>query len=234
MKTVIAIPTYNEVDNIIPICEAAWQVLPEAAILIIDDGSTDGTKEKIKVLRERYPQSFHVIERAGKQGLGTAYVAAFRWAISKAYDAVIQMDADFSHPVDQLKTLQAELMSSDLVIGSRYCLGGSVENWGLLRQFISRGGSLYARTILGLQIRDLTGGFNAWKCDALRKMNLDEVRSEGYSFQIELKYKASRLGVRIKESPITFRDRRAGHSKMSSRIFFEAILRVWQIRCSRV
>lgn len=230
MPLLIVIPTYNEVENLGSICDAIWQELSDTHILVVDDNSTDGTKGTIRSLLTRHPSKFFALERPGKLGLGTAYVAGFKWALSRDYQHIIQMDADFSHPVDRLPAMAAAVQNTSVVIGSRYVAGGKVTNWGVIRQLISRFGSLYARTILGLNIRDLTGGFNAWQAPVLRSISLDSVRSEGYSFQIELKFRAARKGHLIKEIPIEFKDRRAGHSKMSGKIIIEAMLRVWTLR----
>jgi dolichol-phosphate mannosyltransferase len=172
----------------------------------------------------------HILNRSGKQGLRAAYVAGFNWGISNNFDYLIEMDADFSHNPDILPKMIASLDQADAVVGSRYVEGGGTSNWNFFRKLISRSGSLYARTILGLRIRDLTGGFNGWRRKTLQGIDLQSLKSDGYAFQIELKYRASKRGFRVVEIPIVFVERRAGASKMSGRIFLEAIHRVWAIR----
>ncbi len=229
-ECLIVIPTYNEVENIEPICVAIFRQIATTHILVVDDHSTDGTKQVLDKLLQTYAGRLHLIERSGKLGLGTAYLAGFAWALEREYPVVIQMDADFSHPVDRLPAMLEALKTRDVVIGSRYVDGGQVTNWGLVRRLISKFGSFYARTILGMSVRDLTGGFNGWRRTALIAIDRSSVRSEGYSFQIELKYRAHRAKLSIVEIPIEFRDRRAGQSKMSAGIVVEAMYRVWQIR----
>lgn len=229
MKIIVIIPTYNERENIPSIVPAIRAATPDVEILVVDDNSPDGTQDAVRTLQATDKQ-LHLLGREGKEGLGRAYIAGFKWAIERGYDGIVQMDADFSHRPEDLKNIVANLSSADFVVGSRWVQGGQTVNWGLGRKFISRGGSFYARQILGFPIRDWTGGFNAWKADTLRKIGLDSVRSNGYSFQIELKYRASKLGFKGIEVPIIFEDRRVGQSKMSSRIVFEALYRVWGMR----
>ncbi len=231
MKTLVVLPTYNERENITAIVPAIFQATPEVEVLVADDNSPDGTGDVVRSLQGKYPH-LHLLARAGKEGLGKAYLAGFRWGLEKGYTAIVQMDADFSHRPEDLKTMIATLPKYDFVMGSRWVAGGGTVNWGLGRKIISRGGSLYARTILGFPVRDFTGGFNAWKSSTLNKLGLDSVRSEGYSFQIELKYRALKFGFHGKEVPIIFADRRVGQSKMSSRIVVEALYRVWGLRRS--
>jgi len=229
MKTLIVIPTYNERENITALVPAVFQTTPEVEILVVDDNSPDGTGDVVRSLQGRHPR-LHLLSRGGKEGLGRAYLAGFRWGLEKGYGAIVEMDADFSHRPEDLRTILAVLPEYDFVVGSRWVAGGGTVNWGLGRKIISRGGSFYARQILGFPMRDFTGGFNAWKASTLAKLGLDSVRSEGYSFQIELKYRALKLGFHGKEVPIIFADRRVGQSKMSSRIVFEALFRVWGLR----
>lgn len=231
MKTLIVIPTYNERENITAIVPAIFNATPEVEILVVDDNSPDGTGDIVRSLQGRHPH-LHLLSRAGKEGLGRAYLAGFRWGLEKGYGAIVEMDADFSHRPEDLRTLLSELPKYDFIVGSRWVEGGGTVNWGLGRKIVSRGGSFYARQILGFPMRDFTGGFNAWKASTLSKIGLDSVRSEGYSFQIELKYRALKLGFNGKEVPIIFADRRVGQSKMSSRIVFEALFRVWSLRGS--
>ena len=229
-KPLIVVPTYNEAENVDDLLVGIRRELPEAHVLFVDDASPDGTAERVRAQQEKNPGLVHLIVREGKRGMGTAYVAGFSWALEHDYDAVVEMDADLSHDARALPTLVGLLSDADVAIGSRYIPGGGTENWSRLRLAISRFGSFYARVILGLPIRDLTGGFNAWSRRVLEALPLDRVRSEGYSFQIELKLRAARAGFRLVETPIVFVDRRAGQSKMSWRIVAEAIVRVWWLR----
>lgn len=229
-RALVIIPTYNEKENVAAITTAVLEITgDDVHVLIADDNSPDGTGQIVKELMVTRPR-LHLLSRPGKQGLGRAYIAAFKWAIERNYGTMIEMDADFSHrPQDLLKILD-KVRNADFAVGSRYVEGGSTVNWGLLRKIISRGGSLYARMILGFPLSDWTGGFNAWKRHVLEGIGLDDVRSEGYSFQIELKYKSLRKGFRGAEVPIVFEDRRVGKSKMSTRIVLEAFVRVWGMR----
>lgn len=228
-RVLICMPTYNEKDNIRNIIPAIHAAVPEVHILVIDDNSPDGTgaiADEMAAADER----IHVLHRTQKQGLGPAYIAGFRWAMERGYDYIFEMDADFSHQPKYLPGMIAALGEHDVVIGSRYVAGGGTENWGLIRQFISRGGGLYARTILGVKIKDLTAGFIGWRAYVLDAIDLDTVEASGYVFQIEMKYRAHQRGFKILEIPITFPDREVGESKMSGGIALEAITRVWKIR----
>ncbi len=229
MKTLVVIPTYNERENIALIVPAIFQATPDVEILVVDDNSPDGTQDVVRGLQNTY-KKLHLLGRKGKEGLGRAYIAGFKWALDQGYEAIIEMDADWSHRPEDLAKLVKAIPSYDFVVGSRWVPGGAVANWTLSRKMISLGGSFYARQILRYPLRDWTGGFNAWKAGTLRKIGLDSVRSEGYSFQIELKYRALRFDFHGIEIPITFEDRRAGQSKMSSRIVLEALHRVWGLR----
>ena len=231
MRAAVAcIPTYNERENLKAITEAVLASDPRLEVLIVDDSSPDGTgdlADRLAVVDKRV----HVLHRAQKQGLGRAYLDAFRWALSRQYQYVLEMDADFSHHPKYLPQLLNEAeRGTDLVLGSRYVPGGGTLNWGRIRRMISRGGSLYARIALGIPIRDLTGGFKCFRRGVLESVDLDAVRSNGYSFQIELTYRALQKGFRVKEVPIVFEDRRVGQSKMSRTIFFEALMMVWKLR----
>ncbi|HXX31995.1 MAG TPA: polyprenol monophosphomannose synthase, partial [Myxococcaceae bacterium] len=198
--------------------------------LVVDDSSPDGTGDLADALSARNPR-VHVLHRARKEGLGRAYLAAFAWALARPYAYVLEMDADFSHPPRFLPALLDRAEAGvDLVLGSRYVPGGGTLNWGFLRRLISRGGSLYARVLLGLPVRDLTGGFKCFRRRVLESIDLAQVRSTGYAFQIELTYRASRKGFRVEEIPIVFEDRRVGQSKMSKRIVLEALTMVWKLR----
>jgi dolichol-phosphate mannosyltransferase len=229
MKSIVIIPTYNEKENIAEIIPAIFRQEKSVSILVVDDNSPDGTADIVRKLQETYPQ-LHLLSRAGKEGLGRAYIAGFEWALERNFDFIVEMDADFSHRPQDLSNLLKAAEQNDFVIGSRYVSGGATVNWTILRKLISRGGSTYSRMILGFPIKDWTGGFNGWKAQVLKSINLPSVRSNGYSFQIELKYKACKNGFKFKEVPIVFADRVVGQSKMNSKIVIEAFYRVWQIR----
>jgi dolichol-phosphate mannosyltransferase len=229
MRKLVIIPTYNERDNISELIPAVRDLNESPDILVVDDNSPDGTAKAVERFSANDPQ-VHLLSRPGKSGLGKAYLAGFKWGLEQGYDVLVEMDADFSHRPEDLAMILREIEQKDFVVGSRWVPGGSTVNWGAGRKLISQGGSFYSRCILGYPIRDWTGGFNAWKAGTLRKMDLPTVKSEGYSFQIELKYRALRAGCEGKEVPITFVDRRVGQSKMSSRIVLEALYRVWLIR----
>lgn len=230
MKSLVIIPTYNECENVEAITSAVLQSTDaKTHVLVVDDNSPDGTGEIVQRLMTDQPR-LHLLARPGKQGLGRAYIAAFKWGLERGYETLVEMDADFSHRPEDLVKLLAHADQADFVVGSRYVPGGRTVNWGIIRKIISRGGSLYARLILGYPLSDWTGGFNAWNRRVLESIGLETVRSEGYSFQIELKYRSKKRGFRGVEVPIVFEDRRVGHSKMSSRIVFEAFVRVWGMR----
>jgi dolichol-phosphate mannosyltransferase len=232
-RTLIIVPTYNERDNVGPASEQFLAPLPDAEILFVDDGSPDGTGEVLDRIAAANPR-VHVLHRAGKQGLGTAYVAGFRWALERGFDYILEMDCDFSHDPRYLPDMVgAARAGADMVVGSRYIDGGGTVNWGIGRQVISRGGSVYARTILGVELRDLTSGFVCYRRSTLEHLDLDTVHSNGYSFQIEMKYRVARDGLRVVELPIVFVDRRVGQSKMSRAIVLEALLVVWRLRFGR-
>lgn len=231
--TLIVIPTYNEREGLAAVVKAVRAAVPQATILVVDDASPDGTGALADALAAADPQ-VRVKHRAGKEGLGPAYVDAFLQALSERWEYIVQMDADFSHDPADVPRLLAELdAGADLAVGSRYVRGGGTVNWGLGRRAISRGGSLYARTILGVPIRDLTAGFKAWKAQTLRDVAPAAVRTKGYGFQIEMTYRALKRGAEVREIPIRFVDRRMGLSKMSSTIFAEALTIVWRLRLRR-
>jgi dolichol-phosphate mannosyltransferase len=230
-KALLCLPTYDERDNLAPMIDAILAVVPGIEVLVIDDNSPDGTGQLADQIAAREPR-VKVLHRAGKEGLGRAYLAGFAWALARDYGLVLEMDCDFSHDPSYLPGLLAAAEEADLVLGSRYVKGGGTVDWGLLRRLISRGGSFYARTILGLSVRDLTGGFKCFRREVLEAIDLPTVECTGYAFQIELTYRAARRGFRIREIPIVFADRRVGHSKMSRRIVLEAIRKVWSIRLS--
>ena len=231
MKNLVIIPTYNEVENAEKIVRAVF-ALPEGfEILIIDDGSPDGTANVIKNLQTEFPERLHLLERQGKLGLGTAYLTGFKWALERGYDYVFEMDADFSHaPTDLPRLLAACTGGADLAIGSRYCNGVSVVNWPIGRILISYVASVYVRKVLGFKIYDSTAGFLCYSRKVLETINLDAVQMKGYGFQIEMKYTAHKLGFRIAEVPVIFVNRREGTSKMSGSIFGEAFWGVIKLR----
>lgn len=229
-KTLIVTPTYNEKDNLPRFVAAVRGAAPEADILIVDDNSPDGTGEVADGLAKEDAR-VRVMHRAGKLGLGTAYVQAFQKGLAEGYDQFFEMDADLSHDVRFLPDFFRALdEGADVVIGSRNIPGGGVEGWGLGRHFISKGGSIYSRTILGLRVKDLTSGYKAFSRRALEAIDLESVHSNGYSFQIETTYRAIRRGMKVHEVPIVFVDRTAGASKMSRKIFVEAVGVVWRLR----
>jgi dolichol-phosphate mannosyltransferase len=232
MRALIVVPTYNEAENINALVEAIIASTPSSIdVLVVDDGSPDGTGALADILAVRYAPRVHVLHREKKMGLGTAYVHGFRWGLARSeYAAFIEMDADFSHHPSYLKAMFDTLATTDVAIGSRYVAGGGTVNWGIGRKILSRGGSFYSRLILGAEIRDFTGGFNGWRRPVLEAVDLGSLRSDGYSFQIELKYRAFLRGFRIHEFPIIFEDRKVGKSKMNRRIVFEALARVWGFR----
>ncbi len=226
----IITPTYNEAKNIRVFADAVLAVLPTAHILVVDDASPDGTGQIADDMARRDPR-IHVMHRAGKLGLGSAYLSAFQWALSRDYAFILQMDADLSHDPKYLTHFVEALNDgADLVLGSRNIPGGGSIGWGLHRKCLSRAGSLYSRTILGVKVRDLTGGFKAFRRSVLEAIDLSSVHSEGYAFQIEMTYRAIKLGFGIREVPIVFLERQAGQSKMSGRIIAEAIQMVWRLR----
>lgn len=228
-RALICIPTYNEKDNVGPIVRAVRQAVPDAHVLVVDDNSPDGTGQLADDLAAADPQVF-VLHRPGKQGLGRAYLDAFRWGLAGGYAKIVEFDADFSHDPRYLPNMIETLDRADVVVGSRWVPGGGTENWSALRKLISSGGSFYARTVLGLPVRDLTAGFVGWNRRVLEALDLDLVESSGFAFQIEMKYRAFLRGFRIEEIPIVFPDRRVGTSKMSRRILFEALGKVWGLR----
>jgi dolichol-phosphate mannosyltransferase len=203
--------------------------VPNAHILVVDDNSPDGTAEAVEKIITAQP-ALHILKRSGKQGLASAYIAGFKWGIPQGYDIFLEMDADFSHNPEYIPEMLEQIKTHDVVIGSRNIKGGSVEGWSALRNMISKGGSLYSRSVLSCPIMDLTGGFNMWRKSALDKIGLDGIISKGYSFQVEMKFKAYHNGCSVKEIPILFPDRKHGSSKMSKKIFLEALVNIWKIK----
>lgn len=233
MKTLIISPTYNERKNIKQLVDMVIGKSPELHLLIVDDNSPDGTGGKVKKLQTEYKNLF-LETRPKKSGLGTAYIFGFKWALEKKYDNIIQMDADLSHNPKDLPRMVNNLQKYDLVIGSRYINGISVVNWPLRRLMLSYGANAYSRVITGMPIMDGTGGFKAWKSSVLSSIDLDSVKSQGYSFQIEMNFRAWVKKFNIKEIPIIFSDRTIGQSKMSKTIVYEAIFMVWRLRIWKI
>jgi len=233
VKKIVIIPTYNEKENIAKIILAVIVLGNQYHVLVVDDGSPDGTASIVKELMQVHPDKIFIQERKGKLGLGTAYIHGFKWALTNQYDYIFEMDADFSHnPLDLDRLLAACENGADVAIGSRYVKGGATENWPLDRLIYSKGGSLYTRMITGMPVKDPTAGFICYKNKVLSAMQLDHIRFIGYAFQIEMKFASWRLGFKLKEVPITFIDRKIGVSKMSKGIIKEAVLGVlsmqWQ------
>jgi dolichol-phosphate mannosyltransferase len=234
VRAIVCLPTYNERENLEPMLRALGEVLAEGTrVLVVDDSSPDGTGELADELAAELDY-VDVLHRPRKEGLGPAYLAAFRRALADGADLILEMDCDFSHDPRAVPQLLAAAEDADLVLGSRYVEGGRVENWGALRRFVSSGGSIYARVLLGVGIRDLTGGFKCYRRAVLEAIDLDEVTSTGYAFQIETTYRALRAGFRVVEIPITFADREAGASKMSKTIFLEAVWKVPVLRARAI
>ncbi len=232
MDKLVIIPTYNEKENISPMVSAVMSLPGAFHLLIVDDGSPDGTADIVKSLQLQYPDALHLQQRSGKLGLGTAYIHGFKWALQRDYQYIFEMDADFRHdPKDLLRLHDAcATGGADVAIGSRYVKGGKVQNWPKDRIFISKGGALYTRLITWMPVKDPTAGFVCYARHVLAALPLDDVRFVGYAFQIEMKYRAWRKGFKLKEVPIRFTDRIAGASKMSSGIVNEAMKGVWKMR----
>ncbi len=226
----VIVPTYNEAENVRTIAAAVLGALPDAHLLVVDDASPDGTADLVRQLAAT-DDRVHLLERSGKLGLGTAYVAGFRWGLERGYTLLVEMDADGSHPADRLPALVAAVDGADdvlLAIGSRWVPGGSVVDWPLHREVLSRGANTYARFVLGIGVRDVTAGFRVYRADAIARMDLDSIDSKGYCFQVDMTLRVDDLGGRIVEVPIRFRDRVHGVSKMSRSIVLEAMLRTTQ------
>lgn len=231
MKKLVIIPTYNEKENAEKIILKVLSLAGEFHVLIVDDGSPDGTASIVRSMQLTHNGKVHLIERSGKLGLGTAYIAGFKWALKNGYEYIFEMDADFSHnPDDLLRLFKACEDGADVAIGSRYVRGGRVVNWPWQRIFISKGGALYTQLITWMRVKDPTAGFVCYKRKVLETIPLDNVRFVGYAFQIEMKYRAWKLGFKIKEVPITFQDRLEGTSKMTKGIVQEAMYGVWKMR----
>jgi dolichol-phosphate mannosyltransferase len=227
----VVTPTYNEAENVRQHVEAVLARPARPDVLVVDDGSPDGTGNLVRALAAEHPRRVELLERSGKLGLGTAYVAGFRWALAEGrWDVIVQMDVDGSHDPQAVDDLLKAIENADLVIGSRYVPGGAVANWPWSRRTVSWVGNFYARTVLGTRMRDLTGGFKAWRTDLLTRLDVDSFEANGYGYQIETTYRALQAGARVVEVPITFRDRERGESKMNTGIAVEAVSAVWRIR----
>ena len=235
-RKVIIIPTYNEKENIEKIIRAIFALPGEYHILVIEDGSPDGTGQIVKGLQDEFPERLFMIERSGKLGLGTAYITGFKWSVEHGYDYIFEMDADFSHNPDDVPRLYEACAKdgADLAIGSRYCNGISVINWPIGRVIMSYYASVYVRKVLGMNVFDTTAGFKCYKRKVLETIDLDNIRMKGYGFQIEMKYSTFKLGFKIKEVPIIFVDRKEGTSKMSSGIFGEAFWGVLKMKFRKI
>lgn len=231
-KKIVIIPTYNEIENIEAIINAVLEQPSKFDILIVDDGSPDGTGNEVKRLQKINEGRLHLLERSGKSGLGTAYIAGFKWCLGNSYDFILEMDADFSHPPIKLNELleKCETGESDVSVGSRYIDGGGVVNWPTSRLALSKGASLYVRLFTGMDVKDPTAGFVCYSRKVLEAINLDQIKFVGYAFQIEMKYASYRLGFKIKEVPIIFQDRQKGKSKMNIFIIREALTGVFAMR----
>ncbi|MFN3200641.1 MAG: polyprenol monophosphomannose synthase [Bradymonadia bacterium] len=227
----IIVPTFNERENLPPLLAQIFDVVPTVHVLVVDDNSPDGTGAVADEIADA-DERVHVLHRTNKEGLGRAYIAGFKWALERDYVLIFEMDADFSHEPTRLPEFIKAARDADLILGSRWVSGGGTENWPLRRQIMSRGGSLYAGTVLGLgaRVRDLTGGFKCFHRRVLEAIELDDIQAVGYGFQVELTWRAIRKGFKVVEIPIHFADRRAGDSKMTTRIFVEALMLVWKLR----
>ncbi len=235
-RKIVIIPTYNEKENIEKIVRAVFALEGDFNILVIDDGSPDGTRDIVVRLQEEFPERLFLIERSGKLGLGTAYITGFKWALEKGYDYIFEMDADFSHNPEDLPRLYRACAEdgADLAIGSRYCNGISVINWPIGRVIMSYYASVYVRTVLGMKVYDTTAGFKCYRRKVLETIDLDRISMYGYGFQIEMKYSCYKLGFKIKEVPIIFVDRKEGTSKMSGSIFGEAFWGVLRLKFRKI
>jgi dolichol-phosphate mannosyltransferase len=230
--SLVIIPTYNEIENIESIIGAVFALPVEFDILIVDDGSPDGTGSQVELLISKFPDRLFLMKRPQKSGLGTAYIAGFKWALNRSYEYILEMDADFSHPPAKLVELMESCASgnADVSVGSRYIPGGGVVNWPFLRLLLSKSASIYVQWITGMKVKDPTAGFVCYSRKVLEQIELDKIRFVGYAFQIEMKYNAFKLGYRIKEIPIIFPDRVKGKSKMNILIIREALLGVFKMR----
>jgi len=233
MKAIVIVPTYNEADNIANLIDKIFSVDSNLHILVIDDNSPDGTAEIVKRISEKDPR-VHLIKRPGKLGLGTAYIEGFKYALANGYEAIFEMDADFSHNPEDIPRFLDALEDADLVIGSRYLTGVNVINWPLRRLMLSYFANLYTRIITGMPVRDATGGYKCFRAEALKQIDLGKVKTNGYGFQIEMNFRFWAKGFRVKEIPIVFVDRRNGVSKMNKKIILEAVFLVWKLKLCKI
>jgi dolichol-phosphate mannosyltransferase len=229
MRKIVVIPTFDEADNIKKLIGEIHRIVDDMHVLVVDDNSPDGTANIVKDIMEA-DDRVHLIERQGKMGLGTAYCEGFTWSLERGYDIIMEMDADFSHNPEVIPEFLEEIKNYDVVLGSRYVSGVNVVNWPLSRLILSYGANLYTKIITGMPIKDATGGFKCFRAEALRKIDLSKIHSNGYGFQIEMNYRLWKHGARIKEIPIIFIDRRSGVSKMNKKIIYEAIFLVWKLK----
>jgi len=227
-RGLVVVPTYNEVENVSQLLPKILEQDPGLDVLVVDDGSPDGTAAAVRALPQ-FGDRVHLLERGAKLGLGSAYIAGFRWALADGYPLVFEMDADFSHDPESLPRFLREIESADVVLGSRYLYGVTVVNWPLRRLLLSIGANVYARLITGLPVKDCTGGFKCFRSEVLAAIPLDRIQSDGYSFQIEVNWHCWKRGFRIREIPIVFEDRRVGVSKMGEKIVWEAVWLVWKL-----
>ena len=233
MKVIVISPTYNESKNIAKLVKIVFTINSDYHLLIVDDNSPDGTADIVEKLQKKY-KNLHLEKRPGKAGLGTAYCYGFKWSIENEFDIMVQIDADMSHDPFEIPKMVELLKHNDYIIGSRYCDGVSVVRWPIRRLILSYGANLYSKIVTGMPISDATGGYKVWKKQVLNSIKLDTIRSQGYSFQIEMNYRAWKNGFKFKEHPIIFMDRTIGESKMSKQIVWEAIFMVWRLRFSNL
>lgn len=228
-KSIVIIPTLNEKENLKELIPQIFGLMPDISVLIVDDNSKDGTRELVGSLTERFKGLF-ILNRLSSFGYGRSSIDGFKWVLGKEYENLVTMDADFSHDPNSIPAMIEMLNLSDITVGSRYVRGGGVKNWNFFRKVLSKFANFYVRLILGLPVSDATSGFNSYRVSALKKINFDEIRSEGYAFLVELKYQLFRAGCRFSEHPIIFSERREGQSKMSSKIIWESVLLPWKLR----
>ena len=228
-KSIVIIPTLNEKDNLKELIPQIFGLMPDVSVLVVDDNSKDGTGELVESLGGRFKGLF-ILNRKSNFGYGRSSIDGFKWVFEKGYEKVVTMDADFSHDPNAIPAMVEMLNNSDITVGSRYVRGGGVKNWNFFRRVLSKFANFYVRMILGLPVTDATSGFNSYRVSALKEINFDEVRSEGYAFLVELKYRLFRSGCRFSEHPILFSERREGQSKMSSKIIWESVLLPWRLR----
>ena len=228
-QSVILVPTLNERENLKDLVPGIFGLMPDISVLVVDDSSSDGTRELVGSMKADF-QNLFLLERKNDFGYGRSSVDGFKWTLEKTYDHLVTMDADFSHDFNAIPALLEKLKNFDVAVGSRYVKGGGVKNWNLFRKVLSRFANLYVKIVLGLPVADATSGFNAYQLNSLRKLNLDEIRSEGYAFLVELKYRLFRAGCNFAEYPILFSERREGQSKMSGKIIWESVKLPWRLK----